>query len=458
MRMTRLARFVIIGLLIVGLSWPVLPVQGTEISYEVKIVINGDQVVIPVDDQAAFIMGSRTYVPLRVVSENLGARVEWDETTHQVLITTEGAEPTAVPERGGDTNQVRVVINGQVLEIPDEYGKAFITAKSRTVIPYERWRGSGCEVFWHETSRLVEINARHSDRARDVERPEPEPEPEPELVPESESAPQSPQRQLLLQELAAYRTNLKLMDGRVLNSAELINHQPSDFSEEQLQQLEKYARELAKYPARVQLPDGSVLETASLEIRGSSIASAEQLKAWIERETPRIRAKMEAQGREFIPISPELVDLYLQIGDQYGIRGDLAYCQAVKETEYFQFTGTVQAWQNNYCGLWAVGSPCTGQEDLNGAEPSLVRFEAGVHGAIFPTPEIGVEAHIQHLYAYASRDSLPSGKVLADPRFNLVSRGCAPTWQGLNARWAVPGPTYGQSIIQDYWLKALSAR
>ena len=36
-----------------------------------------------------------------------------------------------------------------------------------------------------------------------------------------------------------------------------------------------------------------------------------------------------------------------------------------------------------------------------------------------------MEAHIQHLYAYASRDSLPSGKVLADPRFNLVSRGCS---------------------------------
>ena len=145
-------------------------------------------------------------------------------------------------------------------------------------------------MFWHDSSRLVEINTRSSEPSRgDVERPEPEPQPEPE--PEPGPAPQSPQQQLLLQELAGYRTNLKLMDGRVLNSAELVNYQPSDFSEQQLQQLEKYARELAKYPARVQLPDGSVLETASLEIRGSSIASAEQLKAWIDGETPRIRAK-----------------------------------------------------------------------------------------------------------------------------------------------------------------------
>jgi len=46
--------------------------------------------------------------------------------------------------------------------------------------------------------------------------------------------------------------------------------------------------------------------------------------------------------------------------------------------------------------------------------------------------------------------------VLVDPRYTLVSRGRAPTWQGLNARWAVPGTTYGQSIIHDYWYKALN--
>ncbi|HBQ87032.1 MAG TPA: copper amine oxidase, partial [Syntrophomonas sp.] len=147
---------------------------------------------------------------------------------------------------------------------------------------------------------------------------------------------------------------------------------------------------------------------------------------------------------------------YIRIGEEYGIRGDIAFFQAVKETNYFQFTGQVTPEQNNYCGLWATGSPLTGQESYNGADPQYVMFEPGLHGASFVSPAAGVEAHIQHLYAYATKSPLPAGKVIIDPRFSLVSRGIAPNWQQLNARWAVPGTTYGQSILFDYWSCALN--
>ena len=43
-------------------------------------------------------------------------------------------------------------------------------------------------------------------------------------------------------------------------------------------------------------------------------------------------------GKQFIPF-PDVVDLYLEIGHEYGIRGDIALFQALKETGYFQFTG-----------------------------------------------------------------------------------------------------------------------
>lgn len=56
-------------------------------------------------------------------------------------------------------------------------------------------------------------------------------------------------------------------------------------------------------------------------------------------------------------------------------------------------------------------------------------------------------AHIQHLFAYASKDALPAGAVLVDPRFHLVTRGIAPSWEDLNGRWAVPGTDYGQHIL-----------
>lgn len=64
--------------------------------------------------------------------------------------------------------------------------------------------------------------------------------------------------------------------------------------------------------------------------------------------------------------------------------------------------------------------------------------------------EDGVTAHIQHLYAYATSLDLPQGEYLIDPRFNLVKRGIAPLWTDLNGRWAVPGTTYGQSILKIY--------
>lgn len=431
--------------IVLGGAWPV----SAAVSYNVNMVIDGQPVLVSSGDQPAFVMDGRTYVPLRVVSEGLGASVDWLPATRQVVITSVYGQNGTIPARSGVPGDIQIVIDGRVLDIPAGHGKAFITKRNRVVVPVRVvGEALGCKVDWLTAKRTVVItSAPPPTPARgDAERPETGTAPQP--VPEGS----------LLQELAAYRTNLKLLDGTVINSADLLNRPPGSFSAEQLEKFRAYKEQLARYDAQIRLPDGSVLVTADFTIRGPAIASAEQLKAWIAAETPRIKAKVEQEfHRTFIPI-PDLADLYLRIGKEYGIRGDVAFCQAAKETFYWQFTGSVQPFQNNYCGLWAVGSPCTGREPLNGADPSQVSFQPGVHGAIFASPEAGVEAHIQHLYAYACKDPLPPGKILLDPRFILVARGSAPTWQGLNARWAVPGVTYGQSIIQDYWLKSIMTR
>ncbi|WP_277673624.1 glucosaminidase domain-containing protein [Piscibacillus halophilus] len=130
------------------------------------------------------------------------------------------------------------------------------------------------------------------------------------------------------------------------------------------------------------------------------------------------------------PDAPDIANYYLELGKKYSVRGDVAFAQAILETDYFRFTGLVQPDQNNYAGIGA-----TGPENS---------------GASFETPEEGVRAHIQHLYAYASNRSLPEGEELVDPRFDLVTRASAPTWFGLNGKWAVPGDSYGQSIIRLY--------
>lgn len=184
------------------------------------------------------------------------------------------------------------------------------------------------------------------------------------------------------------------------------------------------------------------LDGSQVTIMGNSVASAEELKQLMLANNPYAPA--------------ELPELYIEIGKKYGMRGDIAFCQAAKETGWWKFGGLVQPYQNNYCGLGATGAAATGNEDLHGADSSRVWYEPGVHGVIFRTPADGVEAHIQHLYAYASKSSIPAGRALVDPRFTLVTRGIANVWSDLDGRWAVPGVGYGDSILNDYFAKASS--
>ncbi|WRU97707.1 N-acetylmuramoyl-L-alanine amidase (plasmid) [Priestia filamentosa] len=141
-------------------------------------------------------------------------------------------------------------------------------------------------------------------------------------------------------------------------------------------------------------------------------------------------ASMEQYTKTVNPDAVTLGIYYLTFGEYYGIRGDIAFAQAIHETDFFRFTGVVQPEQNNFCGLGTTGPD----------NP----------GASFDTPRDGVLAHFQHLFAYASTEPLPDKYPLIDPRFDLVQRGSAPIWVALNGKWAVPGHNYGQFILNIY--------
>lgn len=128
---------------------------------------------------------------------------------------------------------------------------------------------------------------------------------------------------------------------------------------------------------------------------------------------------------------PAIAEAFVSVGRRYGVRGDIALCQAILETGWFRFAdGTaVTPDQHNYCGLGVV--------------------RRGVAGCSFDSIEEGVVAMMQHLYAYCSRDPLPEGERLLDPRFKLVNRGSATTWEGLSNRWAA-NPSYGKNILAIY--------
>ncbi|MCL2771958.1 MAG: glucosaminidase domain-containing protein [Oscillospiraceae bacterium] len=117
-------------------------------------------------------------------------------------------------------------------------------------------------------------------------------------------------------------------------------------------------------------------------------------------------------------------------GRIYGIRGDVALCQSIKETGWFKYIGSaVTPDQNNFCGMGVTS--------------------LGVKGNSFTTIELGVKAQIQHLFAYACKDILPVGELIVDPRFGYVARGIAPNWVDLSNRWAMTA-TYGQDILKLY--------
>ncbi len=184
---------------------------------------------------------------------------------------------------------------------------------------------------------------------------------------------------------------------------------------------------------------------------------------WMERLTPIMADPVATldQARELLrqraPDWVLMADLYWSVAPKYRVRPDIALAQACKETGYFRFGGLVQPWQNNFAGIAATGVPSDGKTPLRGADPSKVRVERGVHGAIFVDRATGVEAHVQHLYAYATTDPLPAGTILYSPRFALVRRGSAPYVEWLGAAenpagvgWAWPGYDYGKSIVRDY--------
>ena len=107
-----------------------------------------------------------------------------------------------------------------------------------------------------------------------------------------------------------------------------------------------------------------------------------------------------------------------------GVCPEVVYAQVMKETGYLRFGNLVQADQCNFAGIGATGP--------------------GHPGYTFSSVREGLRAQVQHLKAYACVE--PLNNPCVDPRFGLVTRGCAPKTIDLNGRWAVPGNGYGEDL------------
>lgn len=173
----------------------------------------------------------------------------------------------------------------------------------------------------------------------------------------------------------------------------------------------------------------TTVSPSDTSIIGTPLATQQQCVKYLLKNNPHPKIPVSAE---------EIVSYYYEEATREGIRPDVAFAQALKETGFFRYGGTVTPDQNNYCGLGTTSST--------------------VKGTYFPNPKMGVRAHIQHLLAYTSTRRPQTGVI--DPRYDLVRRSYGSNtlanWQDLNGRWAVPGRGYGQDILKMF--KAILAQ
>ena len=157
-------------------------------------------------------------------------------------------------------------------------------------------------------------------------------------------------------------------------------------------------------------------------IAGESTVTLEQAKNW---------AASKGAHERYINIA----DLYWKYGAETGIRPEVLYAQAAKETNYGKYTGNVVPEQNNWAGIKTKEADGDKTEDHE----------------TFSSPDDGVRAHFNHMAAYLGKE--PTGQT--HDRYAVVT---STAWAGtvqyveeLGGRWA-PDPDYGYDLVQNYLL------
>lgn len=163
--------------------------------------------------------------------------------------------------------------------------------------------------------------------------------------------------------------------------------------------------------------NASVAGTSETSILGAGALTGDQLGQWFE-----------ATGRpsRLIGVSVrELARMFVEEGAAEGVRGDVAFAQAVFETGHFQFSSNFPPEGHNFAGI-------------GGSRPMR-----------FPDARVGVRAQIQLLRVYAA-GSITGVHDLVEPRIGKAPpAGRVQTFEALAGRWA-PGPDYGLKVLAVY--------
>ncbi len=176
----------------------------------------------------------------------------------------------------------------------------------------------------------------------------------------------------------------------------------------------------------------TVKATQRYTIMGDTTATVDQMVRYYERHSSIAYPSREL-GAGGAPDLRTFCQMYYDEAAMEGVRAEVAFAQAMKETGWLKYGGIVNIGQFNFAGIGALDGNANG------------------NCASFPDVRTGIRAQIQHLKAYGSTAALNNPKV--DPRFDKVTRGAARyvEWLGqkenpTGAGWAT-GENYGLDIV-----------
>ncbi len=179
----------------------------------------------------------------------------------------------------------------------------------------------------------------------------------------------------------------------------------------------------------VMLYKGMLLEKKGLTpILGKAQVDAEHARKW-------------AKSHDAADLFIDAADIYWRYGEQTGIRPEVLYCQAAKETNYGKYTGQVTPDMNNFAGIKTA--------DATGDKPD--------DHESFPTPDDGVRAHFNHMGAYVGIEPVGTPHDRYSAALSRSWAGSVQYVEQLGGKWA-PAQDYGESIVNDYLDKLIAFR
>jgi hypothetical protein len=159
------------------------------------------------------------------------------------------------------------------------------------------------------------------------------------------------------------------------------------------------------------------------------------------------RAHGEYTGND---VANVIVPAYFAVCAMVGMEPVMLLAQMVHET------GCLTSWWSQRPRRNPAGIGVTGRTSPSQPAGGKWALREGVwaEGVSFPSwKDASIAAHAGRLLAYALRDEQASpaqaamiAHALSYRPLPVSFRGAAPTWRGLNGRWAVPGTTYADKI------------